>query len=262
MRGGDSVLRAGSAHADDFLGPKIGGHEREPADPCGNGTAGEKKIRARFHWALEGHAKAQHEREIQGQDQPVDSGHPERLLPCARSAISNGDALLEKIGAYEVRSVHERRSCRKYLSSGACAVRCSRDVGSLSTRKFFDLTKAVVASYVRGCPKIRFYQFYWRNDSCFQDSTMPYKLIVNGRPATVDAPADMPLLWVIRDVLNLRGTKYGCGIGQCGACTVHIGGRAVRSCQTPIAAASDAHITTVEGLSHDGSHPAQLPWAA
>src|SRR4030081_1838937 len=59
---------------------------------------------------------------------------------------------------------------------------------------------------------------------------MPYKLTVNGRPATVDAPADMPLLWVIRDVLNLRGTKYGCGIGQCGGCTVHIGGRAVRSC--------------------------------
>jgi isoquinoline 1-oxidoreductase alpha subunit len=95
----------------------------------------------------------------------------------------------------------------------------------------------------------------------FQDSTMPYKLIVNGRPATVDAPADMPLLWVIRDVLNLRGTKYGCGIGQCGACTVHIGGRAVRSCQTPVAAAENARITTIEGLSPDGSHPVQVAWA-
>ena len=90
---------------------------------------------------------------------------------------------------------------------------------------------------------------------------MPYKLIVNGRPATVDAPADMPLLWVIRDVLNLRGTKYGCGIGQCGACTVHIGGRAVRSCQTPVAAAENARITTIEGLSPDGSHPVQVAWA-
>ena len=90
---------------------------------------------------------------------------------------------------------------------------------------------------------------------------MPYKLIVNGRPATVDAPADMPLLWVIRDVLNLRGTKYGCGIGQCGACTVHIGGRAVRSCQTPVAAAENAKITTIEGLSPDGSHPVQVAWA-
>src|SRR5882762_5857958 len=90
---------------------------------------------------------------------------------------------------------------------------------------------------------------------------MPYKLTVNGRPATVDAPADMPLLWVIRDVLNLRGTKYGCGIGQCGACTVHIGGRAVRSCQAPISTAENAKITTIEGLSPDGSHPVQLAWA-
>jgi len=90
---------------------------------------------------------------------------------------------------------------------------------------------------------------------------MPYKLTVNGRPASVDAPADMAPLWVIRDVLNLRGTKYGCGIGQCGACTVHMGGRAVRSCQTPVSAADNAKITTIEGLSADGSHPVQLAWA-
>jgi isoquinoline 1-oxidoreductase subunit alpha len=90
---------------------------------------------------------------------------------------------------------------------------------------------------------------------------MPYKLNVNGHATTVDAPADMPLLWVLRDVLNLRGTKYGCGIGQCGACTVHLGGRAVRSCQTPVAAAADAKITTIEGLSPDGSHPVQIAWA-
>ena len=90
---------------------------------------------------------------------------------------------------------------------------------------------------------------------------MPYKLTVNGKTSTVDVPEDMPLLWVLRDVLNLRGTKYGCGIGQCGACTVHFGGRAVRSCQTPIAAADGAQITTIEGLSPDGSHPVQLAWA-
>jgi isoquinoline 1-oxidoreductase alpha subunit len=90
---------------------------------------------------------------------------------------------------------------------------------------------------------------------------MSYKLIVNGKPFTVDVPEDMPLLWVIRDILNLRGTKYGCGIGQCGACTVHFGGRAVRSCQTPVAAADGSQITTIEGLSLDGSHPVQLAWA-
>jgi isoquinoline 1-oxidoreductase alpha subunit len=90
---------------------------------------------------------------------------------------------------------------------------------------------------------------------------MSYKLTVNGKAATVDVPEDMPLLWVLRDVLNLRGTKYGCGIGQCGACTVHFGGRAVRSCQTPVAAADGAQITTIEGLSPDGLHPVQLAWA-
>ena len=66
----------------------------------------------------------------------------------------------------------------------------------------------------------------------------------------------MPLLWVLRDVLNLKGTKFGCGIGQCGACTVHLRGRAVRSCQTPVSAAANAPITTIEGLSADGTHPA------
>jgi isoquinoline 1-oxidoreductase alpha subunit len=89
---------------------------------------------------------------------------------------------------------------------------------------------------------------------------MSIKLIVNGRTETVDAPGDTPLLWVIRDVLNLHGTKYGCGIGQCGACTVHLGGQAVRSCLTPLSAAANAHITTIEGLSPDGSHPLQRAW--
>jgi isoquinoline 1-oxidoreductase subunit alpha len=89
---------------------------------------------------------------------------------------------------------------------------------------------------------------------------MPYKLTVNGRSSTVDVPADMPLLWVLRDVLSLHGTKYGCGIGQCGACTVHLGGRAVRSCQTPVSSAAGGQITTIEGLSPDGTHPLQVAW--
>lgn len=88
---------------------------------------------------------------------------------------------------------------------------------------------------------------------------MAFQLTVNGRSTTVDVPADTPLLWVIRDVLKLKGTKYGCGIGQCGACTVHLNGKAVRSCQTPVSAAQ-APITTIEGLSADGTHPVQLAW--
>jgi isoquinoline 1-oxidoreductase alpha subunit len=88
---------------------------------------------------------------------------------------------------------------------------------------------------------------------------MAFQLTVNGRSSTVDVPADMPLLWVIRDVLKLKGTKYGCGIGQCGACTVHLNGKAVRSCQTPVSAAK-APITTLEGLSPDGTHAVQLAW--
>ena len=88
---------------------------------------------------------------------------------------------------------------------------------------------------------------------------MAYQLTVNGRSSAVDVPADTPLLWVIRDVLKLKGTKYGCGIGQCGACTVHLNGKAVRSCQTPVSAAK-APITTLEGLSPDGTHAVQLAW--
>jgi isoquinoline 1-oxidoreductase alpha subunit len=89
---------------------------------------------------------------------------------------------------------------------------------------------------------------------------MPYTLNVNGKTTTVDVPADMPLLWVIRDVLNLKGTKFGCGVGQCGACTVHLRGRAVRACQTPVSTAAGGAITTVEGLSVDGTHPLQVAW--
>ncbi len=89
---------------------------------------------------------------------------------------------------------------------------------------------------------------------------MPYTLIVNGQSKTVDVPADMPLLWVLRDVLTLKGTKFGCGIGQCGACTVHVRGRAVRACQTPVSMAANASVTTIEGLSPDGTHPLQVAW--
>jgi isoquinoline 1-oxidoreductase subunit alpha len=83
---------------------------------------------------------------------------------------------------------------------------------------------------------------------------------VNGRQRTADVPPDTPLLWVLRDVLQLHGTKYGCGIGQCRACTVHLGGQAVPSCLTPVSAATQAPITTIEGLSSDGSHPLQVAW--
>ena len=88
---------------------------------------------------------------------------------------------------------------------------------------------------------------------------MPFTLNVNGKTTTVDVPADMPLLWVIRDVLNLKGTKFGCGVGQCGACTVNINGRAQRSWQTPVSAVKSP-VTTIEGLSADGSHPLQQAW--
>ena len=89
---------------------------------------------------------------------------------------------------------------------------------------------------------------------------MPFKLNVNGKSSTVDVPAQMPLLWVLRDVLDIKGPKFGCGIGQCGACTVHLGGAAVRSCSVPVSAATAGPITTIEGLSADGSHPLQKAW--
>lgn len=89
---------------------------------------------------------------------------------------------------------------------------------------------------------------------------MSIQFTVNGRPATADVSPDTPLLWVLRDVLNLHGTKYGCGIGQCGACTVHLNGQAIRSCMTPAASAANARVTTIEGLSPDGTHPLQVAW--
>jgi isoquinoline 1-oxidoreductase alpha subunit len=86
------------------------------------------------------------------------------------------------------------------------------------------------------------------------------KLTLNGKPQTVDAVPEMPLLWVLRDTLSMTGTKFGCGMAMCGACTVHINGDAVRSCMTPIQSVAGKTVTTIEGLSADGNHPVQQAW--
>ncbi len=87
-----------------------------------------------------------------------------------------------------------------------------------------------------------------------------FSITINGKNLSVDVDPTTPLLWVLRDHLKLVGTKYGCGIAQCGACTVHFNGTAVRSCQLPISAAADNKITTIEGLSEKGDHPVQKAW--
>lgn len=89
---------------------------------------------------------------------------------------------------------------------------------------------------------------------------MAYKLNVNNQVRTIDVPADTPLLWVLRDVLDLKGTKYGCGVGVCGSCTVLIGGRAVRSCMTHVGSVGNEPITTIEGLAATEIHPVQEAW--
>jgi len=88
------------------------------------------------------------------------------------------------------------------------------------------------------------------------------KFVVNGREVNSEQPADTPLLWVIREELGLTGTKFGCGIAQCGACTVHVNGNPVRSCSTPVSAVQGKRITTIEGLSPSGEHPLQKAWIA
>jgi isoquinoline 1-oxidoreductase alpha subunit len=87
-----------------------------------------------------------------------------------------------------------------------------------------------------------------------------FKLLINGKQYQPDVTADTPLLWVLRDHLGLVGTKYGCGIAQCGACTVHINGAAVRSCVLPVSAVKNSAVTTIEGLSANGDHPLQTAW--
>ena len=87
-----------------------------------------------------------------------------------------------------------------------------------------------------------------------------YNLTINGKEMQVDAAPDTPMLWVLRDHLNMVGTKYGCGIAQCGACTVHLDGVAMRSCQLPVSAIENKKITTIEGLSENGTHPVQKAW--
>lgn len=83
---------------------------------------------------------------------------------------------------------------------------------------------------------------------------------INGKPVAVNVDGDTPLLWVIRDEIGLTGTKFGCGIGMCGACTVHVGGRATRACVTPVSAVEGASVTTIEGLDPAGAHPVQTAW--
>ena len=87
-----------------------------------------------------------------------------------------------------------------------------------------------------------------------------FNLKINGEKHQIDVDPTTPMLWVLRDHLKLVGTKYGCGVAQCGACTIHLDGTAIRSCMTPISAAADANITTIEGLSKDGDHPVQKAW--
>jgi isoquinoline 1-oxidoreductase subunit alpha len=89
---------------------------------------------------------------------------------------------------------------------------------------------------------------------------MPISFSVNGTPRSVDVPRDMPVLWVLRDILDLKGTKFGCGAAQCGACTIHLNGEATRSCILPVSAVEGARITTIEGLSPDGTHALQKAW--
>lgn len=86
------------------------------------------------------------------------------------------------------------------------------------------------------------------------------RIIVNGTTHEVDAPPDMPLLWVVRDLVGLTGTRFGCGMGLCGACTVHVDGMAMRSCVTPVSLAEGKAVTTIEGLGKDGLHPLQQAW--
>src|SRR5262249_27391326 len=99
-----------------------------------------------------------------------------------------------------------------------------------------------------------------RNSKPLGGKMASFKFNVNGKAEAVDAVPEMPLLWVLRDLLGMTGTKFGCGMALCGACTVHVDGNAVRACQTQIARVQGRNVTTIEGLSADGSHPVQQAW--
>jgi isoquinoline 1-oxidoreductase alpha subunit len=119
-----------------------------------------------------------------------------------------------------------------------------------------DLTLPFQAPGVRQSPPIT----YSRCKSFEGGFFVATHFILNGKPASVDVDPDMPLLWVLRDALNMTGTKFGCGMALCGACTVHVDGLAIRSCITPISAMAGKHVTTIEGLSATSSHPVQVAW--
>ena len=91
---------------------------------------------------------------------------------------------------------------------------------------------------------------------------MAISISVNGKAQQVDAPANMPLLWLLRDTLGMTGTKFGCGVGMCGSCTVHVDGKAAKACVTTVGELSGKKVTTIEGLSADGNHPVQKAWRA
>jgi isoquinoline 1-oxidoreductase subunit alpha len=95
-----------------------------------------------------------------------------------------------------------------------------------------------------------------------KEGSMAITFTLNGKAQTVDVSPEMPLLWVLRDTLNMTGTKFGCGMALCGACTVHIDGEPARSCSTPISKVAGKKVTTIEGLSADGTHPVQIAWMA
>lgn len=100
----------------------------------------------------------------------------------------------------------------------------------------------------------------YRDEHTTSKNMPTYSLKINGKSVTTDVAEDTPLLWVLRDHLDMVGTKYGCGIAQCGACTIHLNGNATRSCVLPVSAVTGMEITTIEGLSEDGSHPVQQAW--
>ncbi len=109
--------------------------------------------------------------------------------------------------------------------------------------------------------RLQLFGYGWRlANSWAVEGSWLSDFVLNGKPQTVDVNPEMPLLWVLRDTLNMTGTKFGCGMALCGACTVHIEGEAARSCVTPVSSVAGKKITTIEGLSSDGNHPVQQAW--